>query len=384
MGERKEDKKVVINLQKGTLWLDRENWRAEFEEWNEKNNNILNKLLSTGEMVRVYDWQYITKDRLLELESAVKQFFKIVSAKNLPRICEVKDTIVPLCNNRIDLVKKILSINFSPYKNGEKWIANLMSCTRCILEQPKKIIEIIENTPDNLTKEQRIVRQYYSFQSDLPQYRFDISYRIGCRNLPGLVSTELATNENRRPLLNLFIFLEKFIDILQDCKRYNFDLIKSKYFTSFFFSMMKFRDYYRMAYGDFVSPNIDKIRQEMFSPIKKESEIEIKPVEKGTHNKKEFLKKIEEILYEMFPYELETQLNEFKEALLGQKKPGFVEVKYVGTKESLYRHLGKLLNAGISRGDIAAVFSEKCKWKKNNTSKEEPLRYEYLYPKIRK
>ena len=136
-----------------------------------------------------------------------------------------------------------------------------------------------------------------------------------------------------------------------------------------------------MAYGDFISLNIDRTITEIL-PLSKE-ESQIKHTVKVIQNEKENLKRIDEVLSELFPHELDEQLNQLKKALLGSKITGFLEVKYIGTKENLYRQLGKLRKAGVARKIIATVFSEECKLKHDQASNDKSLRYEELYRKMR-
>ncbi len=381
--ERQNEKEMapLSSFRKGVLLFDEKNWKNEFDEWNIKNNNVLNEWLSTGEVVRIYDWEYIQKDRLLQMEDYVKRFFKIIATKKSSVIYEIKDEIILLSDKKVNQVQNMLSQYFSPYENGQKWKESLFNCTKCILEQPKKIIEIVEKTPDNLTKEQRISYQYYLIKSDIPIYDFDLPFELGCSNLKKLVDAHISANENKRPLLNIFLFLEQFVVDLRDFNRYKFNLLNSSYFVSFLGIMMKFRALYKMAYGDFISTNIDRTIREILPPSKRKSQS--KSSEEVAQNNDEFPERIDEILYKMFPHEMEMMLNQFKDALLGHKKPGFVEVKYVGTKESLYKHLGKLRKAGIDRRVIATVFSNKCKFKRNLKGQEKSLNYNDLYRKMK-
>lgn len=378
--EGREKKRMTppFPLRKGVLFFDEKNWKFEFDEWNKKNDNALEEWLSTGEIVKVYDWEYIKKDRLLQMEDVVKQFFRIVDKRNLSKVYEMKDKITSLCDKRISQVQNKLSNYFSQYENGQEWKESLYNCTTRILEQPQKIIEIIEHTPNNLTKYQKISYQYYSIKSELPVYDFALPFQLGCSSLRKLSDAHLATNESKRPLLNVFLFLDQFIAVLRDFNRYKIDLMKSKFVISYLSLMDVIMSRYRMIYGDFSSSNIDRTINEILpTSIEK-----FKSSEEINQNDKEYLKTITEILREMFPNALEVQLSQFQEALLGQKKPGFVEVKYVGTKESLYKYLGKLRKAGLNRRRIATVFSEKCKWKRYSSSQEESISSNVLYRKM--
>lgn len=383
MGDKK--KITPSSFHKGVLLFDKENWKPEFDEWNNQYDNSLNQGLSTGEIVKVYAWEYIMKDRLLQMEEELNQYFRIVDTIELSKIHEVKDIIESLYSNKVNKVRNLLFRYFEPYEDGQEWIKNLFLCAEAILCHPKQLIEIIEKTPDNLTKVQRMRYQYLLIEPSLPNpysvRMLNFPLENGCFNLSKLADSHIATNDNKKPLLNLFIFLEQFIVELQDFNRYKFDLIKSRLFIFFFSSMMKYRALYKMAYGDFISLNIDRTIKEVLSLSKEGSQI--KHTGEVTQNKKKDMKRIDEILRELFPYELDVQLNQFKEALLNPKKPGFLEVKYIGTKENLYKQLGKLRKAGVARGIIATVFSEKCKWKKNQVSDDKALRYEELYRKMR-
>ena len=327
------------------------------------------------------------KARLLQMEEVLNQYFRIAETIESSKIYEVKDKIEPLYSKKVNEIRNILSQYFDPYEDGQEWIENLFSCVEPVLYHPKQLIEIIEKTPDNLTKEQRISYQYLFLEPHIPMPSpftirlLDFPLERGCSNLSKLVDNHIATNDNKRPLLNLFIFLELFIVQLREFNHYKFDLIKSRLFILFFSSMLKFRMLYKMAYGDFISLNIDRTITEIL-PLSKE-ESQIKHTVKVIQNEKENLKRIDEVLSELFPHELDEQLNQLKKALLGSKITGFLEVKYIGTKENLYRQLGKLRKAGVARKIIATVFSEECKLKHDQASNDKSLRYEELYRKMR-
>jgi len=96
MGDKK--KITPSSFHKGVLLFDKENWKPEFDEWNNQYDNSLNQGLSTGEIVKVYAWEYIMKDRLLQMEEELNQYFRIVDTIELSKIHEVKNIIKWECN----------------------------------------------------------------------------------------------------------------------------------------------------------------------------------------------------------------------------------------------------------------------------------------------
>jgi len=109
MGDKK--KITPSSFHKGVLLFDKENWKPEFDEWNNQYDNSLNQGLSTGEIVKVYAWEYIMKDRLLQMEEELNQYFRIVDTIELSKIHEVKNIIKWECNlNSVWLKKLFISI----------------------------------------------------------------------------------------------------------------------------------------------------------------------------------------------------------------------------------------------------------------------------------
>jgi len=80
---------------------------------------------------------------------------------------------------------------------------------------------------------------------------------------------------------------------------------------------------------------------------------------------------LEVVLKEMFPDAISKQLELLQVNLKGGSE--YVELKFIGPKNKLWKKLGEVYSCGIKRGDILSVFSKYVVWQQYNVTPSKPL-----------
>ncbi len=219
-------------------------------------------------MIKIEDWYYIEKNRLLELEKQLNDYLKIVDLNLITLNAGLKEEIVHYCNITEHTVKILLEQYFNQFQNEHTLTMPFFSLCAKIIQQPIYILDAIEKFSYSLNNEQLIFYRHDFIHSKI---KFAKDKFIGFNiSLERLFNQNLAQSNNKNELLNVFLFTEQFINELKFYVPPGLNYFESPLFISFFKSIINYKKRYISVYGNFDYGNITEIEN-----IIKNSNIEI-------------------------------------------------------------------------------------------------------------
>lgn len=240
-----------------SISFQKDNFKRGFEDWNKKNNNALTYWLSNGQMLKIDNHLYIEKGNFQNIEKQLSEYLKILDV-NIFNINTGKDKeILYYCNFKENKVKQLLKEYFSSITNKDTFIMPFSSLCGRIIQQPIFILDAVKKYPDNLNKEQTIYYRHKFIHSKI-KYAIDkfTGFNIA---LESLFNSILATSESNKPLLNLFLFTDQFINELKFDNPTGVNYFETPLFIEFFKAIIRYKKRYVTIFGEIPYENINEI-----------------------------------------------------------------------------------------------------------------------------
>jgi len=230
------------------------NYEIVIRDWNKKNNNNLSKWLKSGQMVKIEEWNFISKERLIKQEQVLKDLYGLIDMVIINN-ANLHDQIMHMCKNNAHYIKNTIDDYFASAIGIQITLPFVSLCPK-IIEQPLYLIEAHLKYNDNLSDEQKI---YYRYDYLMNKIGFGkdkfIEYK---HNLNSSIRFE-TLNKNKDIINSMFLFIEQFIDDLNSMHRTQFNYIASPLFRLLFEEIIRAKDYYIAVFGNFTFKNILKI-----------------------------------------------------------------------------------------------------------------------------
>lgn len=225
--------------------------QKSIDEWDQKNNGKLSKLLRSGQMVKVENWLFVNVKILREQKKKLEILYSLLEFHGLQHENEydqLKDSVEQKIKHLKHLQGQfLLTDEDSIYING------LHSIVPAIVRQPLFLIKALIDYPSELPENKWIYYRYAYLDRNLNQGP-DKFYESSLE-LSSTVRLEIAKGEKRFSI-NLFLFIEQLIDELGFFNAFKYNYFKSPIFNLLFFEIIKFKEYYIDKFGRFRYTNI--------------------------------------------------------------------------------------------------------------------------------
>jgi hypothetical protein len=180
------------------------------------------------------------------------QLFSTAFGTDNPIPYSLKDEIIINCDQKVRSIKQLLQEYFKGIPDKDFFILPFRSICTSIIEQPINILKAIELYPDSTNIDLR-----YKYINDQVQFAID-KFNLFNESLKGVFNLNLADG-NKKPLINIFIFTEQFINELRDHNPAGIKYIDSPLFKIFFESIISYKSLYVSVFGEFHYPNINEV-----------------------------------------------------------------------------------------------------------------------------
>ena len=227
------------------------NYESEILNWNKKNNNNLTKWLKSGQLVKIEEWHFINKERLIEQKQVLKDLYGLIDMI-LINNADMHDEIIHMCKNNALSIRNTIDEYFASAMDIAITLPFVSLCPK-IIEQPQYLIEAHLKYDDNLSEYQKIYYRYDYLKNKIGfgKDKF-LKYK---KKLNSSIRLEVS-NKNNDLINNMFLFIEQFIEDLNSMHRTQFNYIASPLFRLLFKEIIKFKDYYYVVFGRFSFTNI--------------------------------------------------------------------------------------------------------------------------------
>ena len=250
------------------------NYQTHFDSWNANHDNQLIDWIKSGLILEIEKGLFVSKEVLNEQNKELDKVYSLFDL-DIIKLNSQQQQIETNCRIKANKVKSNVNDFFSHIDN--QYIKQpLYSLCPKIVEQPQYLLEANEKYPDSLPEQQIIYYRYKYLYSSRLNFALDQYYHYR-NSLLEEVRKELSYGSNE-VVRSVFLFMEQFIDELNNNNISQFKYFESPLFETLFAEIIKFKGYYVDAYGQFAFPEILKIEAQIenkaknISNLKKEEE----------------------------------------------------------------------------------------------------------------
>jgi len=248
--------KTIVKDIPHSLSFQKENCKIHILNWNNENDNNLTKWIKSGEMIEVEKCLFVRQDIMNDKKRSVDNLFGLIDMVAI-NLSEIYDEVKFICDNKAAGIENMLDSFFAKSNDIHVNLPFYSLCPK-IIKQPLYLIEAYDKYPNSLTEEKKIYYRYKYLNAKI-EFGKDkfLEYR---KELSRIIRVDIS-NENKKLVKSVFLFMEQFIEDLSSLHRTQFNYFESPLFKLLFEEIMKFKGYYIATFDRFTFENILKIEK---------------------------------------------------------------------------------------------------------------------------
>lgn len=239
-----------------SLSFKSEGFQKHIADWNKANHNALDFWLKEGLMVGVEEWHFVSLDNLRAQQNILDRWYELMDLK-IVALNNLQEEIKFNCRRKTNEINEFLNKCFDA-SESRLVTRPLFSLCPKIIEQPLYILESIAQYPETLDKNKQIFYRYNYLKVKLEFGNSKFQEYVG--GLNKIIRNEVS-NRQKGNIQNLFLFMEQFIDVLNDQNVSGFKYFISPLFRILFKEVMNLKGYYIEVFDSFNFQNINKVEK---------------------------------------------------------------------------------------------------------------------------